>query len=94
MHRQTRSRVRPAARRAGQWRDGRRRQCGVDLDRDTAHLWALVEAQHVLRQDPARHLLLRNVYDVDAIRGEDGWLIASMTARTVWSDGDGSVLFG
>jgi hypothetical protein len=66
----------------------------VALDGDRARLWALVEAQHVLRAQPHRHLLLENTYDVDLVRRDGGWVISAMTIRTVWSDGDGSVLFG
>ena len=66
----------------------------VVLDGDRARLWALVEAQHVLRQERTRHLLLKNTYDVDLVHRDDRWVIASLTIRNVWSDGDGSVLFG
>ena len=66
----------------------------VALDGDRATLFALVEAQHVARAEPHRHLLLKNVYDVELARDGDIWVIESMTIRTVWSDGDPSVLFG
>ncbi|HEX6569008.1 MAG TPA: nuclear transport factor 2 family protein [Acidimicrobiales bacterium] len=66
----------------------------VALDGDRATLFALVEAQHVTRAEPHRHLLLKNVYDVELARDGDRWVIESMTIRTVWSDGDPSVLFG
>jgi hypothetical protein len=66
----------------------------VVLDGDRADLWALVEAQHVLRAEPHRHLLLKNTYDVDLVRRDDLWVITAMAIRTVWSDGDGMVLFG
>jgi hypothetical protein len=66
----------------------------VTLDGDRARLWSLVEAQHVLRAQPHRHLLLKNTYDVDLVRRDGVWVITAMTIRTVWSDGDGAVLFG
>ena len=66
----------------------------VVLEGDRAHLWALVEAQHVLRAQPHRHLLLKNTYDVDLVRRDEAWVITVVTIRTVWSDGDGAVLFG
>ncbi len=66
----------------------------VVLEGDHAHLWALVEAQHVLQAQPHRHLLLKNTYDVDLVPLAEQWVITVMTIRTVWSDGDGSVLFG
>jgi hypothetical protein len=66
----------------------------VTLDGDRATLWCLVEAQHVDRQAPARHLLLKNRYDVDLVRDGDRFVITSMTIHTMWSDGDPSVLFG
>jgi hypothetical protein len=66
----------------------------VVLDGDRARLWALVEAQHVLRAQPHRRLLLKNTYDVDLVRRDGVWVVTAMTIRTVWSDGDASVLFG
>ena len=64
------------------------------LDGDRATLQALVEAQHVDRADPTRHLLLKNIYDVTAVRDGRRFVIESMIIRTVWSDGDPTVLFG
>ncbi|HEY8547057.1 MAG TPA: nuclear transport factor 2 family protein [Acidimicrobiales bacterium] len=73
----------------------------VTLDGDRATLSALVEAQHVRRDDPARHLLLKNTYDVDLVRDggsagdDDGrWVVRRMVIRNVWSAGDPTVLFG
>lgn len=66
----------------------------VTVRGDTAELEALVEAQHVDRADPARRLLLKNVYDVTAIRDGRRFVIETMVIRNVWSDGDPSVLFG
>ncbi|HEX6422095.1 MAG TPA: nuclear transport factor 2 family protein [Acidimicrobiales bacterium] len=66
----------------------------VEVDGDSATLFALVEAQHVTRAEPHRHLLLKNVYDVVLSRSAEGWVIDAMTIRNVWFDGDPSVLFG
>jgi SnoaL-like domain len=66
----------------------------VTLDGDRATLAALVEAQHVTKAEPYRHLLLKNTYEVDLSRGGDRWVIRRMVIRTVWHDGDASVLFG
>ncbi|WP_116997390.1 nuclear transport factor 2 family protein [Desertimonas flava] len=65
----------------------------VAVDGDTATMRALVAAQHVRRDDPARHLLLQNVYDLELRRDSDGFRISTMLIRTLWSDGDPTVLF-
>lgn len=66
----------------------------VTLEGDRAKLAALVEAQHVTKAEPSRHLLLKNIYEVELSRDGDRWLIRRMVIRTVWHDGDASVLFG
>ena len=66
----------------------------ADLGGGRAGLTALVEAQHVSRTDPQRHLLLKNVYDVTLVPAGDRYVVESMTIRTLWHDGDPSVLFG
>lgn len=67
--------------------------CRMVVDGDDAHMFALVEAQHVTRAAPQRHLLLKNIYDVDLTRDRDRWLIQRMAIRNIWSDGDPAVLF-
>lgn len=62
-------------------------------DGTSATLFALVEAQHVPSDDHARHLLLKNIYFVDVVRRETGWVIRRMTIENVWMHGDGAVLF-
>jgi hypothetical protein len=59
-----------------------------------ARLTALVEAQHVTRTSPRRHFLLKNIYEVDLVADGGRWVVRHMVIRTVWSDGDPSVLFG
>lgn len=66
----------------------------VNLGGDRAHLTALVEAQHVTKAEPHRHLLLKNIYEVDARRDGGRWVIDRMVIRTVWHDGEPAVLFG
>ena len=66
----------------------------VEVDGDTAQLFALVEAQHVRRDDPQRHLLLKNVYWAELSRAGARWVIDAMTIDNVWYDGDPAVLFG
>lgn len=59
-----------------------------------AQLSALVEAQHVTKAEPRRHLLLKNTYDVELSRDGGRWVIDHMVIRNVWHDGDPAVLFG
>jgi hypothetical protein len=66
----------------------------IEVDGDTARLFALVEAQHVRRDDPRRHLLLKNVYWVDLSRAPSRWVVDTMTIDNIWHDGDPAVLFG
>ena len=66
----------------------------VDIDGETARAFALVEAQHVRRDEPARRLLLKNVYWVELSRAGARWVIDAMTIDNVWYDGDPAVLFG
>jgi hypothetical protein len=66
----------------------------VTIDGATARLDALVEAQHVLRNDPARYYLMTNRYDVELARAGDGWVITRTTVDNVWRSGDIAVLSG
>jgi septum formation inhibitor-activating ATPase MinD len=66
----------------------------VTIDGDKAHLEALVEAQHIPRNDPARHYLMKNRYNVELVRDGDVWLIARNTVDNVWRSGDPAVLAG
>lgn len=65
----------------------------VALDGDRATLFALVEAQHLLRDDHRRRLLLKNIYWVDLERWGEQWAIRSIRIDNVWLDGDPRVLF-
>ena len=64
----------------------------VKLHGEHASLSALV-AQHVSRTEPWRYLLLKNVYNVQLVRGATDWRIRSMVIRNLWFDGDPAVLF-
>ena len=64
----------------------------VTFEGAKAHLDALVEAQHVLKNDPARHYLMKNRYAVALIRHGAGWRIERVTVYNVWRTGDSGVL--
>ena len=64
----------------------------VTVDGDTAHLQALVEAQHVPHNDPARHYLMKNRYEIELARQDEGWVIKHNTIDNVWRSGDPAVL--
>jgi len=44
--------------------------------------------------DPSRHYLMKNRYDVDLVRQGDVWLIQRNTVDNVWRSGDPTVLAG
>lgn len=64
----------------------------VTIDGDRARLDALVEAQHVAREDHTRHYLMKNRYDVELERQDDVWVISRNTVDNVWRSGDPAVL--
>jgi hypothetical protein len=66
----------------------------VTINGDTAHLDALVEAQHVPVNDPSRHYLMKNRYDVELTRQGDIWIITRNTVDNVWRSGDVTVMSG
>lgn len=66
----------------------------VSIDADTAHLDAMVEAQHVPQNNAAMHYLMKNRYDVQLIRQGDAWVIKHVAIDNVWRDGDPAVLAG
>lgn len=66
----------------------------VSINGDSAHMNALVEAQHVLQNDHSRHYLMKNCYDVELIRQGGLWLIERVTIDNVWRTGDPGVLSG
>jgi hypothetical protein len=62
-------------------------------DGSTAKLFALVEAQHLPKEDHNRHLLLKSIYWLELSRSDGGWWIDHMKIETVWLNGDPTVLF-
>ncbi len=66
----------------------------ITIDGDVARMDALVEAQHVPRNDHTRHYLMKNRYDVELARSGDVWVITRNTVDNVWRSGDIAVLSG
>ncbi|GAA4596665.1 nuclear transport factor 2 family protein [Planotetraspora phitsanulokensis] len=66
----------------------------VVVDGDTAHLTALVEAQHLLTADHGTFALLKNPYDVELIRDGGRWVIRRMRIDNAWYTGDPVAFFG
>lgn len=66
----------------------------VAIDGDKAVLDALVEAQHVLKTDHARHYLMKNRYDVRLVKQGETWLIQHIIVDNVWRAGDASLMAG
>jgi ketosteroid isomerase-like protein len=66
----------------------------VNVDGDTALLYAIVEAQHRPLKDRSRNLLLSNAYTVKLVRRGDVWLIQNMAVENLWSQGDIKVATG
>lgn len=56
-----------------------------------AALFALVEAQHLPREDHSRYLLLKRIYTLKLSRQDDAWTIDRM--RMVWFTDDPTGLF-
>lgn len=65
----------------------------LSMDGDRATLFALVEAQHVRRDNSDRRLLLKNMYWLDLQRAGAVWAIRHMRIENVWLEGEPSVLF-
>jgi hypothetical protein len=66
----------------------------VTLDGDTAHLTALVEAQHLLSADHETHALLKNHYEVDLVRDGERWVMRRVVIENAWYTGDPAAIFG
>src|SRR5689334_14107607 len=66
----------------------------VAADRQAARLTAMVEAQHLLTADHARHALLKNRYAVGLVRDGDRWLMRTVHIDNVWFTGDPAAIFG
>jgi len=56
----------------------------VMIDGDDSSVDMPVEAQHVHRDDPDSHCLMKNIYDVALSRSDDAWVIEQVTVDNVW----------
>jgi ketosteroid isomerase-like protein len=65
----------------------------VEVKGNTATMFALVEAQHLPKNDHKSNLLLKNIYRVSLVRERGKWVIQDMKIDTVWFNGDPAVLF-
>ena len=65
----------------------------VAYDGRTAVVIAFIAAQHLVRGDHRRHLLLKNRLDLVVRREEDEWRISEMIFNNMWREGEPSVLF-
>jgi hypothetical protein len=59
-----------------------------------AQLEAIVEAQHLPRNDHSRYYLMKNRYDVELVQQDEVWVIQRVTIDNVWRSGDPTVLAG
>ena len=66
----------------------------VDVQGDTATLYALVEAQHLPTDNGSRNFMMMNQYRIDLIREGDQWVMSRMTIDNLWSEGDLAVMTG
>ncbi|MGW4245348.1 nuclear transport factor 2 family protein [Nocardia sp. NPDC004722] len=66
----------------------------ITITGDTAHLTALVEAQHLLIDAPETRALLKNPYTLELRRDGDRWLIHRMRIENTWYTGDPTAIFG
>ncbi|WP_199550928.1 nuclear transport factor 2 family protein [Streptomyces sp. N35] len=67
----------------------------IAIDGATARLTALVEAQHLLTADHSTYALLKNPYDVELERAQDGrWAIRRLVIHNTWFQGEPTAIFG
>ena len=66
----------------------------IEINGDTAKLYAIVEAQHLPPNDHSRHCLMKNQYDVSLVRQGDRWVIKHLIVHGVWFTGEPSILMG
>lgn len=66
----------------------------IVVEKDTARLTALVEAQHLLTADHSTFALLKNPYDVDLVRDGSRWVIRRVHIANTWFTGDPVAIFG
>src|SRR5690606_23232680 len=56
----------------------------VKINGNKATLDALVEAQHVPSNDPTRHYLMKNRYEIEMIRQDELWVIQHVVIDNIW----------
>jgi hypothetical protein len=66
----------------------------IRINEDTATLTALVEAQHLPKNDHSRHALLKNLYAVRLVKDTDLWRMHRVYIDCVWFTGDPNVITG
>jgi hypothetical protein len=66
----------------------------VRVDGDTAQLTAIVEAQHLPKDDHSRHALLKNLYATELVRDGQRWVLRRIHIDNVWFTGDPRVIVG
>jgi hypothetical protein len=62
-------------------------------DGSRATVTALIEAQHLPRDDRSRNLLLKNRLNVELARQDEAWAMTRMVFENAWREGDARVLF-
>ena len=65
----------------------------TQYDGKHAQLSALVEAQHLARNDHGRSLMLKNLYRASLVLVNEAWLIEELRIENLWMSGDPAVLF-
>ena len=65
----------------------------VAVQDERATAWALVEAQHLPKENHASWLLLKNIYSVALLKEDGVWRIVHLRIDNVWFQGDPAVLF-
>ncbi len=68
--------------------------CRVRVTGDAAKLTAIVEAQHLPKEDHSRHAMLKNLYAADLIRDGERWVMLRVRIDSVWFTGDPKVIVG
>lgn len=68
--------------------------CRIEQKGDTARLGAIVEAQHLPKDNHSRHALLKNLYDVLVVKEAERWVIKHLYIDNVWFTGDPKVIIG
>ena len=65
----------------------------IAYDGDRASVTALIEAQHLPKDDHSRNLFLKNRLAVELLREGEAWMMELMTFENAWQEGEAGVLF-